>query len=41
MLRNDIQEHDRQGLLNSINNDCGFLITLETVLDTLTCAAIM
>jgi hypothetical protein len=41
MLRYDIQEYGRQELLNSINNDYGFLITLETVLETSSCAANM
>jgi len=41
MLRNDFQEYGRQELLNSINNDYQFLITLETVLETSSCAASM
>jgi hypothetical protein len=39
MMRFDIQECGRQELPNSINNDYGFLITLETVLETLFFAA--
>jgi len=41
MLRNDFQECGRQELLNSINNDYRFLITLDTVLETSSCAATM
>jgi len=41
MLRNDFQERGRQELLNSINNDYRFSITLETVLETSTFAASM
>jgi hypothetical protein len=41
MLRNDFEERGRRELLNFINNDYLFLITLDTVLETSSCAATM